>query len=100
MKSSQNLLSICGDVQVIGYEYKKLVALGFPTHFPLSPNFKQFYKLSGQNYGQSDSNLLSSIYGSPIIFLNPENFVPCDEVILAPHCGKIINHTMVFKNST
>ena len=56
MKTLQNLLCICEDLHVIGYEYEKLVALGFPTHFPLSPNFKQFYKLSGQNYGQSDKS--------------------------------------------
>ena len=39
MKTSQNLLFICKDLQVIGYEYKKLVALGFPTHFPLKFKF-------------------------------------------------------------
>ena len=39
MKTLQNLLCICKDLQVIGYEYEKLVALGFPTHFPLKSKF-------------------------------------------------------------
>ena len=35
IKTLQNLLCICEDLHVLGYEFKKLVALGFPTYFPL-----------------------------------------------------------------
>ena len=71
MKTSQNLLCICKDLQVIGYEYEKLVALGFPTHFLLKSKFwtilRTFWTKLRTKWQISD--LLSSFYGYPIIFL-------------------------------
>ena len=37
---------------------------------------------------------------SKIFLLKAENFVPSDKVTLAPHFRKLMNHKIIFKDST
>ena len=45
------------------------------------------------------SILVKNYRFSKIKVLKAENFEPWDEVTLEPHCGKILNHRVVFKDS-